>query len=85
MAIGVVKWFNNAKGYGFISAEDSEADIFAHFSAIEMDGYKTLKQGQQVQFDVIDGPRGMHAVKIQPLETSSSAPATKREDQLEPV
>jgi len=78
MAIGVVKWFNNAKGYGFISADGSDADIFAHFSAIEMDGYKTLKQGQQVQFDVVDGPRGMHAVKIQPVDATSTNSSSQK-------
>jgi len=64
MATGTVKWFNNAKGYGFISPEGGETDVFAHFSAIDMDGYKTLKQGQRVEFDLIDGPRGLQATKI---------------------
>jgi len=64
MAIGTVKWFNNAKGYGFISPEDGDSDVFAHFSAIDMDGYKTLKQGQKVEFDLINGPRGLQATKI---------------------
>jgi len=64
MASGTVKWFNNAKGYGFISPEGGETDVFAHFSAIDMDGYKTLKQGQRVEFDLIDGPRGLQATKI---------------------
>jgi len=64
MANGTVKWFNNAKGYGFISPEGGGSDVFAHFSAIEMDGYKTLKQGQKVLFDLIDGPRGLQATKI---------------------
>ena len=62
---GKVKWFNNAKGYGFILADgrDNE-DLFAHYSAIEMEGYKTLKAGQPVTFEIIQGPRGLHAVKI---------------------
>ncbi|MDH5694921.1 MAG: cold shock domain-containing protein CspD [Gammaproteobacteria bacterium] len=64
MATGTVKWFNNAKGYGFISPDGGNADVFAHFSAIEMDGYKTLKQGQKVEFDMIEGPRGLQATKI---------------------
>ena len=64
MPRGVVKWFNNAKGYGFILSEDSTNDIFAHYSAIEMDGYKTLKTGQQVTFEVIQGDKGLHAVHI---------------------
>ncbi|MDH4274607.1 MAG: cold shock domain-containing protein CspD [Gammaproteobacteria bacterium] len=64
MATGTVKWFNNAKGYGFISPDNGGDDVFAHFSAIEMDGYKTLKQGQKVAFDLINGPKGPQAAKI---------------------
>ena len=64
MATGIVKWFNNAKGYGFISPDEGGTDVFVHFSAIDMDGYKTLKQGQKVEFDLINGPRGLQAVKI---------------------
>ncbi|HEC30338.1 MAG TPA: cold shock domain protein CspD [Gammaproteobacteria bacterium] len=64
MAAGTVKWFSNSKGYGFILSTDKDEDIFAHFSAIEMDGYKTLKQGQSVEFDVTEGPKGLTATKI---------------------
>ena len=64
MAIGTVKWFSNSKGYGFIMSADTDEDIFAHFSAIEMEGYKTLKQGQPVEFDVTEGPKGLTACKI---------------------
>ena len=67
MEIGVVKWFNNAKGFGFISAEGVDTDIFAHYSAIEMDGYRSLKAGQRVQFEVIPGDKGSHATKIIPI------------------
>ena len=67
MAIGTVKWFNNSKGFGFISAEDSGEDIFAHYSTIEMDGYKTLKAGQEVNFELQQGPKGNHASKIMPV------------------
>ncbi|MFK8020053.1 MAG: cold shock domain-containing protein CspD [Pseudomonadales bacterium] len=65
MQKGVVKWFNNAKGYGFILPEADNGDIFAHYSAIEMDGYKTLKAGQKVSFETEDGPKGLHAINIQ--------------------
>ncbi|MDH5229837.1 MAG: cold shock domain-containing protein [Gammaproteobacteria bacterium] len=65
MATGTVKWFNNAKGYGFISPDGGGADVFAHFTAIDMEGYKTLKQGQKVAFELIEGPRGLQATKIQ--------------------
>ncbi|OAJ45878.1 cold shock domain-containing protein CspD [Pseudomonas marginalis] len=61
---GKVKWFNNAKGYGFINEEGKTEDLFAHYSAINMDGYKTLKAGQEVSFEIIQGPKGLHAVAI---------------------
>jgi CspA family cold shock protein len=64
MATGVVKWFSNAKGYGFISPDEGGDDIFAHFSSIEMEGYKSLKEGQRVEFDVATGPKGLQASKI---------------------
>ncbi|MGD2075085.1 MAG: cold-shock protein [Gammaproteobacteria bacterium] len=64
MATGIVKWFSNAKGYGFISPDEGGDDIFAHFSAIEMDGYKSLKEGQRVEFDISTGPKGLQANKI---------------------
>jgi CspA family cold shock protein len=78
MAAGVVKWFSNAKGYGFITSEEHNGDIFAHYSAISMDGYKTLKRGQLVEFELDQGPKGLHAKNIRPqgddtaVETSSS-------------
>jgi CspA family cold shock protein len=64
MASGKVKWFNNAKGYGFILPEHGGEDLFAHYSTIQMDGYKTLRAGQDVDFDVEAGPKGLHAVNI---------------------
>jgi len=70
MATGKVKWFNNAKGYGFILPEQGGEDLFAHYSMIQMDGYKTLRAGQDVVFDVEAGPKGMHAVNIR----ASTAP-----------
>jgi CspA family cold shock protein len=57
MATGTVKWFNDAKGFGFITPDDGGEDLFAHFSAIQMNGFKTLKEGQKVQFEVTQGPR----------------------------
>ncbi len=68
MEKGTVKWFNNAKGYGFLVAEDSEEDIFVHYSSIDMHGYRTLKTGQRVLFDSIAGPNGMHATAIKLLD-----------------
>lgn len=66
MATGTVKWFNDAKGYGFISPDDGGEDLFAHFSAIKMDGFKTLKQGQRVTFDLKEGEKGKQADNIKP-------------------
>ena len=77
---GKVKWFNNAKGYGFINEDGKSEDLFAHFSAIQMDGYKTLKAGQAVVFEIIQGPKGLHAVNIgHPVDASKHAtPATQQ-------
>ncbi len=72
MATGTVKWFNNAKGYGFIRPADGGNDIFAHYSTIEMDGYRSLKAGQEVTFETTDGPKGLHAQDISPLKTNNS-------------
>ncbi|WP_226501326.1 cold shock domain-containing protein [Pseudomonas sp. MWU16-30322] len=81
MAVGKVKWFNNAKGFGFIvtdaregrDEDGKEIDFFVHYSAIEMDGYKTLKAGQVVSFDIVQGPKGLHAVKIAAAPASNEA------------
>jgi len=64
MSIGTIKWFSNAKGYGFIAPAEGGEDIFAHFSSITMEGYKTLKKGQEVEFECTQGPKGKHAVEI---------------------
>ena len=72
MNFGTVKWFNDAKGFGFIEPESGGADVFAHFSAIEMDGFRTLKEGQAVEYDVQEGPKGPQASKIMAAETTSS-------------
>lgn len=67
IARGTVKWFNSAKGFGFIEPEDGGSDVFAHFSEIEMDGYKSLSQGQEVEFELEDGNKGPKAAKIRTL------------------
>jgi CspA family cold shock protein len=64
LAVGTVKWFSNEKGYGFIEREEGE-DVFVHFSAITMDGYKTLTEGQRVEFDVVQGSKGLQAANVQ--------------------
>ena len=72
MEKGTVKWFNNAKGFGFICPEGGGEDIFAHYSTIQMDGYRTLKAGQSVQSDVHQGPKGNHASVIVPVEVEAA-------------
>jgi len=64
MATGTVKWFNEAKGFGFISPSDGTADVFVHFSAIASSGFRTLAEGQQVSFDVETGPKGLQATNV---------------------
>jgi len=66
MATGTVKWFSDAKGFGFITPDDGGEDVFAHFSAIQSSGFKTLKEGQKVSFEVSLGPKGKQASNIQP-------------------
>ena len=85
MATGKVKWFNNAKGYGFILPEEGGEDLFAHYSSIEMEGYKTLKAGQDVEFEVQEGPKGYHAVNIrgEAVEDDGSGPGDEPENQPE--
>lgn len=81
MATGTVKWFNNAKGYGFILSDDTNEDLFAHYSVIDMDGYRTLKAGQTVKFDIKPSDKGLHAINIQAADQntslSSENPATE--------
>ena len=86
MATGKVKWFNNAKGYGFILPEGGGEDLFAHYSAIQMDGYRTLKAGQDVEFEIVEGPKGKQATNIRgeqaadgaAVDTGDGAPATSQ-------
>jgi len=67
MATGTVKWFNGTKGFGFIAPEDGSADVFVHFSAIEGGGYRELAEGQRVQFDITNGPKGLQATAVRVL------------------
>lgn len=69
MTNGTVKWFNNAKGFGFICPEGGGDDVFAHYSTIQMEGYRTLKAGQSVSYEAVDGPKGKHASFINPADT----------------
>ncbi|MBS7807305.1 cold-shock protein [Variovorax sp. PCZ-1] len=88
MATGIVKWFNDSKGFGFITPDAGGTDVFIHFSAIAMEGYKTLKQGARVSFDLTDGPKGSHAqniIQTAPPEPSLEQPETahrKRESRV---
>ena len=81
MPIGTVKWFNDAKGFGFIEPQDGGDDVFAHFSAIQMDGFRTLKQGGRVRFELVQGPKGQLAQNIAPID---AAPSTLEATALEP-
>ena len=74
MPTGRVKWFNNAKGYGFILPEGGGEDFFAHYSSIEIEGYKTLKAGQLVEFETLEGPKGSHAIHIRPVADDADDP-----------
>ena len=64
---GTVKWFNDAKGFGFIAPEDGSADVFVHYSAIDSKGFRSLQEGQKVTFKVVKGQKGMQADEVQPL------------------
>ncbi|WP_396586569.1 cold-shock protein [Bermanella sp. R86510] len=77
MQTGKVKWFNNAKGYGFILSDEGGEDLFAHYSSVQTEGYKTLKAGQSVQFDTKPSDQGIHAINITPLDMLSSAQANQ--------
>ncbi len=65
MALGTVKWFNDSKGFGFVNSDEGGEAIFAHFSAINMPGFKTLKEGQRVSFEIVNGAKGKQASNIQ--------------------
>jgi len=69
MAVGKVKWFNDAKGFGFIEPDGGGPDVFAHFSAVQMEGFRTLKQGGQVSYDLVQGPKGNLAQNIRALDS----------------
>ena len=85
MQTGMVKWFNNAKGFGFILPEGGGADIFAHYSTINMDGYKTLKAGQAVTFDTINGPKGLHATNIQAAVDLAASSLVEEINEVSPI
>lgn len=76
MAWGTVKWFNDSKGFGFIEPEGGGADVFAHFSAVQMEGFRTLKQGGRVSYELVQGPKGDLAQNIRPV-FDGGAPAAQ--------
>jgi CspA family cold shock protein len=82
MAYGTVKWFNDAKGFGFIEPEGGGADVFAHFSAVQMEGFRTLKQGGRVTYELVQGPKGDLAQNIRPVDADGSATVAAAEDAI---
>ena len=79
MATGTVKWFNDAKGFGFIEPDEGGEDVFAHFSAIQMEGVRTLKEGGKVSFEIVQGPKGQLAQNIAALARAPAAAAPPQE------
>lgn len=75
MALGTVKWFNDSKGYGFISRQPDGADVFVHYSSIQGDGFRSLAEGQTVEYDEANGPKGLVAARVVPPESEAAAPA----------
>jgi len=73
MAVGTVKWFNDAKGFGFIEPEGGGAEVFAHYSSVQMEGFRTLKQGSKVTYDLVKGPKGDMAQNIRPAAAAQDA------------
>ena len=85
MATGSVKWFNNAKGYGFIRPDTGGDDLFVHYSYIQMDGYKSLKAGQFVQFDIQASGNGFHAVNLCPLNPAGTTETGQADTEKAPA
>ena len=81
--IGTVKWFSAPKGYGFIGRDDGEEDVFVHFSAVQMEGYKRLKEGQKVEFSVEEGPKGLQAANVIPVTSTEKETEESLEEQFE--
>ena len=81
--IGTVKWFSAPKGYGFIGRDDGEEDVFVHFSAVQMEGYKRLKEGQKVEFSVEEGPKGLQAANVIPVTSTEKETEEPLEEQFE--
>ena len=67
MTKGTIKWFSDQKGYGFVSPEGGKKDVFVHYSALQGDGFKTLREGEQIEFDITDGPKGEQATNVRKL------------------
>ena len=85
MDTGTVKWFNNVKGFGFVTPDDGGRDLFVHYSEVQMKGYRNLEQGQRVRYEFSDGPKGPHATKIEVTEEGATAEVPQSAEQNETV
>lgn len=83
--VGTVKWFSAPKGYGFLGREDGQEDVFVHFSAVQMEGYKRLREGQQVEFSVEDGPKGPQAANVTLVNEPDLSPEIDTENPQEEI
>lgn len=81
MTFGTVKWFNDAKGFGFIEPEEGGEDVFAHFSAIQMEGFRTLQQGESVTYELVQGPKGCLAQNIRPVASQDPEAGSRHRSQ----
>ena len=79
MAKGTVKWFSDQKGYGFVTPDDGSKDVFVHYSAIQGDGFKSLKEGQAVEFEITQGPKGPQASNVNPVAGSEGTASLQRQ------
>jgi CspA family cold shock protein len=79
---GIVKWFNDAKGFGFVTQDGDDKDIFVHYTSINVEGFKTLKEGQRVSFELVEGPKGLQATGVTVITESATQPEPESQPQM---